>query len=103
MVDIEYPNGLLFYDWLRRWPLSAERCELFDGCPHWSGGPWGPEDVERAGRLFRGWRALLGPEGCGLVLVRPGSVQEVRWTADGYLDVAHQNGMVSGECHPGQM
>ena len=87
MTAIEEPTG---------WPFDAEgHMEMWAGCPHWSGGPWGPQDVARADRLLAGWIALVGPDGYGMTLVVPGRPQERVWIDRGYAPVEEAPSWVS--------
>ncbi len=60
--------------WEGRWPYDAEKVEMHSGCPYWSGGPYGQQDVEAAQRAFPEHRAVIGEDGYGLLLV------PVSWT-----------------------
>lgn len=60
--------------WEGRWPYDAEKIEMHSGCPYWSGGPYGQQDVEAAQRAFPDHRAEIGDDGYGLLLV------PVSWT-----------------------
>lgn len=78
---MDFPDGIRLDD-LASWPFDGARVEVGGGCPHWAGGPYGAGDAARADRLLDGWRALVGPDGYGLVLCRP--VDEAVWVGRGY-------------------